>query len=112
MVAVWMVKMAVDQIVGMVAMGHGFVPASGSMNMSGLVSATVVVRSASVGILCADFQSMLVDMTCMRMMQVAVMQKIDVPVVSDCRMTAVHAMPMMMMMMMMAMVWQIASAHA
>ncbi|WP_035883922.1 hypothetical protein [Cupriavidus metallidurans] len=108
MVAVWMVKMTIDQIVNVIAVWHRFVPASGAVNMPGLMPPTVVVRRASVGILRTHFKSVLVDMARMWMVQMAVMQKIDVPVVPDCRMATVHAVPVMMM----GMVRQVASAHA
>jgi len=108
MVAVRMVKMAVDQVIDMVPVWHGFVPASGPVNMAGFVSATVVVRGASVGVLLTDFESVFIHMPRMWMMQMAVMEKVDVPVVPYCRMAAVLAVPVVMV----GMVRQIASAHA
>jgi len=108
MVTVRMVKVAIDQVIDVIPVWHGFVPASGSVNVAGFVPAAVVIRGASVRVLLTDFESMLIHVTGMWVMQMAVMEKIDMPVVPYRSMAAVLAMPVVMV----GMVRQFTSAHA
>jgi hypothetical protein len=100
--------MAVDQVINMIPMWHRLVSASWPVDMPRLVSATVVLWGTTIRVLVADFDSMLIDMPRMWMMQVAVMKKIDMTVMPDRRVAAVLAVPVVMV----DMVRQFASAHA
>jgi hypothetical protein len=86
MSAMWMVQPAFDQIIGVIAVRHGFVAAPGTVLVTGRMAlpgwlATFRVRSV-------HWEGVLVVVTFVRMMQVAVMQVIDVPVVFDRRVSA------------------------
>ena len=50
-VAVWVVKMAGDPIVHVIAVRHRFVATSGPVDMARLVPAAAVVGGAAVGVL-------------------------------------------------------------
>lgn len=77
MIAVRVVQVAVDEIIDVVAMRHGFVAAAGAMDMTRLMPRATMTGRAAVRVLLADLDHMLVDMVAMRMMEVAVMQVID-----------------------------------
>jgi hypothetical protein len=81
-VAVRVMQVAVDQIVGVVAVRHRFVAAAGAVPMVCVMAAAAMIRGAAVGIARADGDDMLVDMAVVRVMKVAVMQVIDVAVVA------------------------------
>ncbi len=100
-----MMKMAVDQVVDMVAVWNGFMSAAGTMHMSGFV--TPAARRALIGILCADFDPVFVYMIGMRMMQMAVMEIVDVVAMPDRGVSAVRS----MLVIMMGVVGFIAGAH-
>ncbi len=63
MVAVGVVKPAVDQVVEMIAVRHGLVAAAGTM----LVTGATVLRSAAHGVKIADLNHVLIDMPLMGM---------------------------------------------
>jgi len=67
----------------MVAMGHGFVTASGTMNMVAIMSGTCVVWCAMVWIRIIDLKAVLVHMSVVRMVQMSIMQIINVIFMSD-----------------------------
>jgi len=92
--------MPVHEIVHVIAMRHGLMPASGAVTMLRLVSPAVVMRRALVRIRPRDFESVLIHMVAMRMMQMTVMQIIDVIIVLDCGMPTVGAVFMLMIGMM------------
>ena len=91
MIAVRMLQMAADQVIDVVAVRHRFVPAAGPMHMTGAMAGTVVLRRAAVRIGGADGDHVLVDMVAMHVVQMAVVQEIDVPVVLDPGVSAVFA---------------------
>jgi hypothetical protein len=82
-VAVRMVEVAGDQVVGVVAMRHGFVATIRTVGVIRVVPRAVVVRGAVVGVCGAHLDRVLVDMVLVRVMEVAVMQVIDVTIVLD-----------------------------
>ncbi len=92
MVAVWMVQMAVNQIIDVIAVRHGFVPATGSVHMPWRVSGTCVTRRANVGVLGRDFDLVLVHMSRMHMVQMSIMQVIHMIAVLHRRMAAARPM--------------------
>lgn len=90
-IAVWVVQVAIHQVIGVVAVGHGFVSAAGAVDMVRSVTAAVVLRGAGGGVGGVDFQRVLVDVPAVRMMQMPVMQVIGVALVLDGRMAAAEA---------------------
>ena len=90
-VAVRVMQVAIHQVVGVVAVGHGLVAAIRAVDMARLVSAAIVRRGALGGIGGVDRERVLVDVPDVRMMQMPVMQVIGVPIVLDGRMTAAGA---------------------
>jgi hypothetical protein len=96
MVAVGMVQMSIDQVVGMVAMRHGFVSAAWAVPMRRIMSAAAVVRRAAVGIRRAHFDDVLIDVILVRVMEMAVVKVIDVTLMADRDMTAARLVDMRM----------------
>jgi hypothetical protein len=91
-----MVQMSIDQVVGMVAMRHRFVSAARAMPMRRIVPAAAVVRRAAVGIRCAHFDDVFVDVIPVRMVEMAVVKVIDVALMADRNMTAARLVDMRM----------------
>jgi hypothetical protein len=50
MIAMWMIKVPFDEVVHVVPMRYGFVPAPGSMHMTPIVNAAALLGCAPVGI--------------------------------------------------------------
>ena len=84
--------MPVDDVVDVIAMGNGFVTATGAMGVGGIVAAASVIGCARRWVVAADRELVLVDMIAMRMVQMAVMQVVDVTVMLDLGVAAVSAM--------------------
>jgi hypothetical protein len=82
-VAMRVVEVSIDEIVDVVTVRHGFVPASGAVNVVGVVPSTVVVRSAIGWVFVGHFEAVLVDMVAVWVMQVTVVKVIDVVSVDD-----------------------------
>lgn len=87
---VGVVQVAVDQIVHVVAMGHGRVAAIGAMLMSGVMRGTIV-RGAIGGIDGAHFQGAFVIVAVMGAVEVSVVKKVHVVAVLDRRVAAAGA---------------------
>mgnify|MGYP001549821419 CR=1 FL=1 len=94
-VPVWVMKAAVDYVVGMVTMGHSLVPATRPVDM-GIV---VLDRLASVRIRLIDLQLMLVIVVAVLVVHVPAMQVVGVIPMSDLGVTTVLAMLMVMILM-------------
>jgi hypothetical protein len=77
------VKMAVDEVVDVIAVRHGLVPAVRSVNVTALVAAAVVLRRAAVRMLSIDGDRMLVDVVAVRVVEMSVVQVVDMPLVID-----------------------------
>ena len=90
-VAVRVVQVAIDEVVNVVAMRHGFVAATGTVYMSRFVAAAVVVRRAGIRVGGADGDAVFIDVVAVRMVQVAVVQIVNVAVVLDGGVAAVRA---------------------
>jgi len=100
MIAVWVMQVAVDQIVDMIAVRYRLVSASGPVNVIRGMGATIMVRRTSIRIFRADLDPMFVYVVTMWMMQMPIMQIVDVVAVPDSGMSAVRAMLMVMVGMM------------
>ena len=96
MIAVRMVQVSVDEVVGVIPMRNGFVTAARSVPMSRIVSATAVLGGAPIRIRFAYFDYMLVDVIFMRMMEMTVVKIVDVAVVPNRDMTALGSVDMRM----------------
>ncbi len=86
-----MVQVAVHQIVDVIAMGHGLMPAAGAMHMPLLVAAAVMGRGAAVRIRLAHLDHMLVHMARMHVVEVAIMQIVHMVAVAHRRVAAAGA---------------------
>lgn len=51
MIAMRVMQVAIDQIVDVITMWHGLVPASRSMHMAGLMAGALMRRRAAIGVL-------------------------------------------------------------
>lgn len=91
-VAVWMVQMAVHQIVNVIAMRDGGVAAIGAVLVALVVAAASVVGSASGGIGGVYIQAMLFHVVALLMVQMAVVQIIHVALVLDSGVAAARPM--------------------
>ena len=76
-VAMRMMQVSVDQIVDVIAVGHRLVAAPGPVLMSGLMAFAPVLLRAALGVLCGYLDHVLVDVVCVRVMQVPIVQIID-----------------------------------
>lgn len=85
--AVGMVQPSIDQIVNMVPMRDRFMATAGAMPMRRLMSACVVLGRATIRIRCGYFDHVFIDTTVMHMMQMALVEIIDVALVSNREMT-------------------------
>jgi hypothetical protein len=77
MLAVLMVQPSLDQIVGMVAMGHRLVATTRPVDVILAMSVGPLALVAAIRVLIGDFDHMLVDMVLMRVVQMAIVQIID-----------------------------------
>lgn len=99
MVAVRMMQVAVNEIIGVVSVRHGLVAAARPVDVIGSMFAAIMRRRAVIGVLCVDGKNVLVDMAVVRMVKVAVVQIIGMAFVLDSDMAAVCAMLMGMALM-------------
>lgn len=76
-----MVQMPVHQIIGVVAVGYGFVPAGRAVHMRLLMTAALVPRSAQGRIVAADGYVMLLNACRSGVVQMAIVQIIGVTLV-------------------------------
>jgi hypothetical protein len=88
MVAVGMMQMPVDQIVDMIPMRHGLMPAPGPVNMSGRMSGTLMLRRAHIRVLRRDLDGVLVHVPRVHVVQMTIMKIIDVVAMLHSRMPA------------------------
>jgi len=97
MIAMRMMQVAVDQIVQVIAMRHGVVPASRTVHVPRLVPTALVIGRAAIRVGRRDFQSVFVHVIAMRVMQMAVVEIVDMIAVPDGRMFAGRAVLVIMM---------------
>lgn len=85
----WMMQMASDEIVDMIAVRNGFMATSGGMNVSVVVSGALMSGRAISRIRFANFQHTLVRVVFMGMVKVAIVNVIDVITMANRPMTAI-----------------------
>ncbi len=91
MIAMGMVKVAVDQVINVVAMRHGGMAAVGPMNMVLRMAAKLLLGGAPVGMLRVHLNHMLVNAVTFLMFQMAAFQVIGMALVPDSGMAAAGA---------------------
>ena len=92
--ALWMVKMAFDQIIGVVAMWNRFVPTSrGVLVLAGMASAIVVGLDGR-RMLRVDCDHVLIDMILMSVMQVSIMKVVGMSFMLDRSVPTIRTVPM------------------
>jgi hypothetical protein len=91
MIAVRMMQSSVHEVIDVVAVRYGFVTATRAVGMP----RTSHVRRALRRICLADRQHMLIDVVAMRVVHVAIVQIVDVPIVTDRGMSAIRVMLVM-----------------
>ena len=82
-----MVKMTSDEVVDVIAMGHGLVAAAGAMDVGAVVGAALMAGRAVGRIRPGESDYMLIDMAIVEMMQMAIVQIVYVVIVLDGSMT-------------------------
>jgi hypothetical protein len=87
-VTVRMVQMIADEIIDVVAVGHGFMTATGAMHVAGIMPGTALALIAGIRKRVVDRQRVLVHMIAVRAMQVPVVKVACVAFVNDRRMAA------------------------
>jgi hypothetical protein len=90
-IPVGMMQMAVDQVVNVIAMWHGFVPASWTVHMIRIVPGASVLRCALVWIGRRHFDGVLIDVIAMHVMQVAIVEVVHVVAMANGHMAARRA---------------------
>ncbi|MEX3689811.1 hypothetical protein AB3X91_00245 [Paraburkholderia sp. BR14263] len=93
-VAVRVMKMAVDQIIDMIAMWYRFVSAARAVDVARFMA--TAVGCALVRIPCADFDPVFVYVITVRMMQMAIVQIVYVVAMPDGGVSAARAMLVVM----------------
>lgn len=83
MIAMRMMKPAVHEVIDVIAVRNGLMPAVGTMNMAGVVAHMTKLRRATVGIFGADVDGVLLNGVAGLMVQMAVMQVVDMIAVFD-----------------------------
>jgi hypothetical protein len=91
-VAVRMVQVTVHQVVRVIAMRHGFMPAVGSMLVAGFVSPAVVIGRAVGRVPAVHLEPVIVHVILVGMVHVSVVQIVGVPFVHHGRMPAAGSM--------------------
>lgn len=90
-VAERMVQVPRDEVVDMVSVRQGFVAATGAMVVVSVVGTTSMGRRAGSGVGCADRDGVLLDSIALRVVQMAVVEVVGVPVVLHGLMAAAGA---------------------
>ena len=90
-IAVGVMQVSLDQVVDVIAVGHRLVATVGAVFVLDLVILSCGLGRAAVRVLVADGDPMLVEVIVVRMMEMAIVQIVRVPVVADCDMSTVRA---------------------
>ncbi|WP_437895063.1 hypothetical protein [Sorangium sp. So ce124] len=77
-IAVRMVQVRADEVIEMIAVGHGLMAAACPVRVRLLVVGACMARRARVRVLLADREHVLIEVIAVRMMQVSIVQVIDV----------------------------------
>jgi hypothetical protein len=88
MIPMWMMQVAVNQVVKVITVGNGLMSTAGTVYMSLVMSATLMTGRTLIGICRVDFEHVFVNVILVHVMQVAIMQIIDVVGMSDSHMAA------------------------
>lgn len=96
MIAVYMVKVAINQVVHMVAVRNRLMPTARSMDMACIMSTAMVCRSTGVRIGFRHRNHVLIDVAIVGMMQVSVMEVVDMSIMQDGLVPTAGAMDMFM----------------
>jgi hypothetical protein len=80
-VAVWVVQMAIDEVIGVVAVRNRLVATTRAMHMALVVLAAIVILSAAIWVSGGHFNAMLFNLTASLVVQMTIMQIVGVPVV-------------------------------
>ncbi|SDA19063.1 hypothetical protein SAMN05216315_11132 [Nitrosospira sp. Nsp18] len=107
MVVMRVMEVAIDKIVHVIAMRHGFMAAVRSMYMFLRMARALMFRRTAFRIGRGYVYHMLIEMVAVRVMQMPVMQVIDMPVVHDTCVAAFGSMRMSMIFML----WQDTISH-
>ncbi len=91
MVAVRVMQVAVDEVIHVIAMRDGWVPASRAVCVSAIMGATRVFWSAARRVLAAHLESVLVDVIAVWVMEMRTIKVVGVSIVVHCDMTAAVA---------------------
>jgi hypothetical protein len=97
MIAVWMVQMSIDQIIDVIAMWNRLMTTVEPMSMRRGMSAAAVVWRATIRIRRSKFDHVFIGLTVMHMMQMAVVEIIDVALMSNRGMTTARPVDMRML---------------
>lgn len=84
-----MVQVTGDKVIRVVAMRNGLVAAVQSMRMAGVVAFAIMTIGAGGRVLCAYLKPVLIDVAFVRVVEVAIVQKVSVPVVLNGRVAAI-----------------------
>lgn len=88
-IAVRVVQVPIDEVVGVVAVWYRLVAATELVDVAGLVAVARVIGGAGVWMGCVDADDVLIDVTCVGVVQVTAVQVVDVTVVVNGGMAAV-----------------------
>ena len=89
MISVWMMQMAVHQIVDVIPVRNCFLATPWSMNMVGIMSVAIVVWRTDIGIGFVDIKRMLINMVTVHVMQMTIMEIVHMIVVNNGGVSAV-----------------------
>lgn len=78
-IAVRMVQVPVNQIVHMVTVGYRGMAAIWPMHVIGCMTGALVLWRTGIGVCCRDANHMFIDMVTVRMVQMAIMQIVNMP---------------------------------
>ena len=90
-VAVRMVEMPIDEVVDVIAVRHGLVAASGTVDVVRIVPRAAMLGGAADRVGLVDGERMRIDVVVVCMVQRAVVQVVDVVAVNDGRVSAIGA---------------------
>lgn len=97
MIAVRKMKMAVDEVTGMIAVRNGFVPAVGTVHVPLLMAFTVMIWGATRRIGVVHLENMLFHVAPVGVVEAAVVKIVDVTVVQDGGVAAIGTVSMIVM---------------
>ena len=91
MISVRMVQAAADEVIDVIGMRNGFVPATGPVNVAALAVAALLLRGALYGVARVGLEAVLVHVIAVNVVHVAFVQIIGVAVVLHCGVAAIAA---------------------